>query len=138
MEVIIGLGFLGLVVWYIYNKVGKEADLNEDSKFDSKDAEIAVDMAVNAVGGMATSAAVSVAQAVETKVEEVDIKVETVEVKVEEVTAKVEEVIKIVEAKVEETVAIVEEVVETVEPVVEEVIEEVVQKAKKGRKSKAK
>lgn len=108
MEVIIGLAVLGLVVWYIYKKVGVAADVNNDGKVDTEDAKVAMDMAVSSVGGMATGAAVAAAEAVETKVEKV-------------VAVVKEEV----EAKVEETVA-----------AVEEKVEEVVQKVKRGRKPK--
>jgi predicted PP-loop superfamily ATPase len=117
MDVLIGLAALGLVVWYIYKKVGVAADVNNDGKVDAEDAKVGMDMAVGAIGGMATGAAVAAATAVETKVEEV--------------VAVVQEA---VEEKVEETVTVVEKAVDNV---VEEV-EEVVEKVKKGRKPNAK
>lgn len=125
MEVIIGLAALGLVVWYIYKKVGVVSDFNNDGKVNTEDAKVAMDMAVSSVGGMATGAAVAAATAVETKVEEVA-------TKVEEVVAVVQET---VEEKVEETFTVVEEAVDTV---VEEVKVQELRVGKKGRKPKVK
>jgi len=141
MDVLIGLGFLGLVVWYIYKKVGVAADVNNDGKVDAEDAKVGMDMAAGAE--------VVVAKAVEeikvetAKIEEVAVAkykeelaafVETETKVAKELVAEVEKVVeevKAVEAKVEEKV---EEIVADVE----EVVEEVVQKSKKGRKAKAK
>ena len=142
MDVLIGLGFLGLVVWYIYKKVGVAADVNADGKVDTEDAKVAMDMAVSSVSGMATGAAVAAANIVEEKIdkasedikdnidaktEEIFVKVMEAEAKIESVAEEVKGVVTAVETKVEETVA-----------AVEEKVEEVVQKAKKGRKPKVK
>ena len=141
MDIIIGLLVLGGVIYYVYNKVMKTADVNNDGKVDSKDAEIAVDMAVTSVGGFAAGAAVSVAQAVETKFEEVKVegvkwvnKAETAVV--EEAKEATAELVKAVETKVEEVTKVVEEAKETTTELVK-AVETKVNANKRGRKSKS-
>lgn len=122
MEIIIGLAVLGLVVWYIYKKV-----IVSEGKIDSQDA-VAVDMAVTAVGGMATGATIASATAVENKVEEV----KAVEAKVE--TAVVEEAKESAAELVKEADKVIEEVAVVEEPVVAPAPA----KPKRTRKKKAK
>jgi hypothetical protein len=141
MDIVIGLAVLGLVVWSIYKMFCDEnTDINKDGKVDAEDAKVGMDMAVGAVGGMATGAAVAAANIVEEKIDKAREEVKAnIDAKTEEVFVKVmEEAAKAETAVVEEAKEAAAELVKEVDQVVEEVKVQELKVGKKGRKPKVK